>query len=48
MYSIYPRRHHDLPGAMVGAEVENFEIWTLQIALKLPSWALTEAYSEEK
>ena len=33
---------------MIGAKCENFEIWILQIALKLPSRALTEAYSKEK
>ena len=33
---------------MVGAEGEIFEISTLQIALKWPSLALTEAYSKEK
>ena len=32
---------------MVGAEWEIFEIWTLQVALKLHFQALTEAYSKE-
>ena len=31
--------------SMVGTEGENFEIWNLQIALKWPSGAWTEAYS---
>ena len=33
---------------MVGAEGKIVEIWTLQIALKWPSRALTEAYFKEK
>ena len=33
---------------MFGTEGENFEIWTLQIALKLPFRALIKAYLKEK
>ena len=39
---IYPRRHH---GWRQG---EIFDIWTLQIALKWPSQALTEASYKNK